>query len=127
MIGWVPVTQGFNPYFILGSYIFFLAVIYLFVTAYLSKSLNLSEKSYKMIKIQYSNPKPGWGSRKIPRQYIFISIISLPSTMLSPWPAPKPLAGSLSPCYVTSCSVCPGISVAVVAGGGGAEWEEGGG
>ena len=23
MIGWVPMTQGFNPYFILGSYIFF--------------------------------------------------------------------------------------------------------
>ena len=37
---------------------FFLAVIHLFVTAYLSKSLNLSEKSSKMIKIQYTNPKP---------------------------------------------------------------------
>ena len=37
---------------------FFLAVIHLFVIAYLSKSLNLSEKSSKMIKIQYTNPKP---------------------------------------------------------------------
>ena len=36
----------------------FLAVIYLFVTAYLSKSFNLSEKSSKMIKIQYTDPKP---------------------------------------------------------------------
>ena len=51
-------TQGFNPYFILGSNIFFLAVIHLFVTAYLSKLLNISEKSSKMIKIQYTNPKP---------------------------------------------------------------------
>ena len=47
MIGWVPITQGFNPYFILGSYI--LAVIHLFVSAYLSKLLNLSEKPSKMI------------------------------------------------------------------------------
>ena len=54
-------NQGFNPYFILGSYIFFLAVIHLFVTAYLSNSLNLSEKSSKMIKIQYTDPKPGGG------------------------------------------------------------------
>ena len=30
---------------------------YIFVTAYLSKSLNLSEKSSKMIKIQYTDPK----------------------------------------------------------------------
>ena len=42
-------TQGINPYFILGSYFFFLAVIHLFVSAYLSKLLNLSEKSSKMI------------------------------------------------------------------------------
>ena len=64
MIGWVPMTQGFNPYFILGSFFFLLAVIHLFVTAYLSKSLNLNEKLSKMIKIQYTDPKPGWGSRK---------------------------------------------------------------
>ena len=50
-------TQGINPYFILGSFFFFLAVIHLFVTAYLSKSLNLSEKSSKMTKIQYTDPK----------------------------------------------------------------------
>ena len=36
---------------------FCLAFIHLFVTAYLSKSLNLSEKSSKMIKIQYTDPK----------------------------------------------------------------------
>ena len=57
-------TQGFNPYFILGSYIFFLAVIHLFVTAYLSKSSNLSEKLSKMIRIQYTDSKLGWGFGK---------------------------------------------------------------
>ena len=62
IIGWVPMTQGLDPYFILGSFFIFLAVIHLFVTAYLSKSLNLNEKSSKMIKIQYTDPKPGWGS-----------------------------------------------------------------
>ena len=51
-------TWGLNPYFIWGSNKFVLAIIHLFVTAYLSKSLNLSEKSSKMIKIQYTDPKP---------------------------------------------------------------------
>ena len=85
-------TQGCNPYFILGSFFIFLAVIHLFVTAYLSKSLNLNEKSSKMIKIQYTDPKPG-------------CIISLPSTMLAPWPAPEPLAGPLSP-WPAPCPPC---------------------
>ena len=33
------ITRGYNPYFILGSNIFFLAVIHLFDIAYLSKWL----------------------------------------------------------------------------------------
>ena len=49
---------GLNLYFILGSKIFFPSRFHLFVTAYLSKSLNLSEKSSKMIKILYTDPKP---------------------------------------------------------------------
>ena len=83
-------TQGLDPYSILSSFfLIFLAVIHFFVTAYLSKSLNLNEKSSKMIKIQYTDPKPGWALTIIPRQYIFISIISLP--------APEPLAGHPGP------------------------------
>ena len=30
MIKWMPLTRGYNPHFILGSNIFFLAVIHLF-------------------------------------------------------------------------------------------------
>ena len=40
MIGWVPMTQGFNPYFILGSHFFSLAVINLFDITKCSKLLN---------------------------------------------------------------------------------------
>ena len=58
MIGWEPMTQGLTPISFWAQIYFFLAVIHLFVTAYLSKSLNLSEKPSKMIEIQYTNPKP---------------------------------------------------------------------
>ena len=45
---------GLTPLIHFGlKYIFCLAVIHLFVTAYLSKSLNLSEKSSKMIPLSH--------------------------------------------------------------------------
>ena len=49
MIEGVPLTWGHTPYFILGSNIFFLAVIHLFDIAYLSKWFNPSETPSKMI------------------------------------------------------------------------------
>ena len=50
MIEGVPLTRGYSPYFILGSNMFFLAVIHLFDITYLSKCLNRSENQCKMIK-----------------------------------------------------------------------------
>ena len=50
-LGLIPLIQ------IWAQIYFCLAVIHLLVTAYLSKSLNLSEKLSKMIKIQYTDPK----------------------------------------------------------------------
>ena len=40
MIRWVPITRGFNPYFILGSNIFFLAINNLFDKTKCAKWLN---------------------------------------------------------------------------------------
>ena len=37
MIEWVPLTQGYTTYFILGSNIFFLGIIHLINSTYLSK------------------------------------------------------------------------------------------
>ena len=42
-------TQGYIPYFMLGSNIFFQAVIHLFDIAYLSKCLNRMEDACKML------------------------------------------------------------------------------
>ena len=49
MIEGVPLTRGHTPYFILGSNLFFLALIHLLDGAYLSKWLNHSETPFKMI------------------------------------------------------------------------------
>ena len=52
MIEWVPLTRGNSPYFILGSNIFFLAVIPLFDITNLSKCFNHSGNLCKMIKFR---------------------------------------------------------------------------
>ena len=49
MIEWMTVTWGYTPYFILGSNIFFLAVIHLFDFTDLPKWFNHSEIPSKMI------------------------------------------------------------------------------
>ena len=50
--------SGLNPLFHFGLKYIYLAVIHLFVITYLSKSLNLSEKSSKIIKMQNTDAKP---------------------------------------------------------------------
>ena len=53
MIEWMPLTRDYNPYFILGSNIFFyLAVIHLFDITYLAKWLFHSETPFKMLKLR---------------------------------------------------------------------------
>ena len=140
---------GLTPLIHFWAQIYFcLAVIHLFVTAYLSKSLNLSEKSSKMIKIQYTDPKlvspqPGHvrpavgalgGRHEVQggRQGAQGAAPS-PGSLGPPWEAPWRSehreratlfavgiwVSYVSSCYVTSCSVCPGSSVALGGGGGG--------
>ena len=48
-MGWMPLTQDYTPYFILGSIIFFLVVIHLFDIANLPKCLNHMEDACKML------------------------------------------------------------------------------
>ena len=54
-------TRGFDPYFILGSNIFFLAVIHLLDITYLSKLLNRSETLCKRTYNEYR----GWGISEV--------------------------------------------------------------
>ena len=59
MIEWVPLTQGYTTYFILGSSIFFLGIIHLFDSTYLSKCFNHSENMCKIIKFRHSVQRTG--------------------------------------------------------------------
>ena len=49
MMGWMPLTRDYTPYFILGSIIFFLAFIHLFDIANLPKCLNHMADACKML------------------------------------------------------------------------------
>ena len=118
--------SGANPPNSFWAQIYFcLAVIHLFVTAYLSKSLNLSEKLSKMIKIQYTDPKlvspqPGHVRPSWNLQGAFLELRTpgrppwTPGRPLSPWPAPldlwpapEPLAG---PCTHETMRGSPGLT-----------------
>ena len=59
MIEWAPLTQGYTTYFILGSNIFFLGIIHLFDSTYLSNCFNHIENMCKIIKFRHSVQRTG--------------------------------------------------------------------